>query len=128
METTEDGKINISFDNAPNGFTSFGKPLSGFEIAGGDQFFYPAEVVINRDKTISVWSKVKKYRIIRASLEGINAAASGMVIAAAIILFDPLPTNAVNIGLVLVTYGLLAFTKIPAPLLILGGLLLGLIF
>ena len=57
MEKTEDGKVNISFDHAPNGLTSFGKPLSGFEIAGGDQFFYPAEAVINRDITVTVWSK-----------------------------------------------------------------------
>jgi len=57
METTEDGKVKISFDHAPNGLTSFHKPLAGFEIAGEDRFFYPAEAVINRDKTISVWSK-----------------------------------------------------------------------
>jgi sialate O-acetylesterase len=63
MEPTEDGKIKVSFDNAPNGLTSFGKPLSGFEIAGGDQFFYPAEVVINKDKTISVWSRDVPYPV-----------------------------------------------------------------
>ncbi len=57
MEKTEDGKVNLSFDHAPNGLTSFGKPLSGFEIAGGDQFFYPAQAVINRDRTVTVWSK-----------------------------------------------------------------------
>ena len=57
LEKTENGKVNISFNHAPNGLTSFGKPLSGFEIAGGDRFFYPAEAVINRDRTVSVWSK-----------------------------------------------------------------------
>jgi sialate O-acetylesterase len=57
MEITEDRKIKISFDHAPAGLTSFGKPLSGFEIAGGDRFFYPAEAVINRDRTVTVWSK-----------------------------------------------------------------------
>jgi len=57
MEPAEDGKVKISFDHAPAGLTSFGKPLSGFEIAGGDRFFYPAEVVINRDRTVTVWSK-----------------------------------------------------------------------
>ncbi|MCK4855901.1 MAG: sialate O-acetylesterase, partial [Bacteroidales bacterium] len=54
MEITEDRKIKISFDHAPTGLTSFGKPLSGFEIAGGDRFFYPAEAVINRDRTVTV--------------------------------------------------------------------------
>jgi len=57
MEPTDDGKIKVSFDHASNGLTSFQKPLDGFEIAGGDRFFYPAEAVINRDKTVSVWSK-----------------------------------------------------------------------
>jgi sialate O-acetylesterase len=57
MEKTEDGKVNLSFDHAPNGLTSFGKPLSGFEIAGEDRFFYPAEALINRDRTVTVWSK-----------------------------------------------------------------------
>jgi sialate O-acetylesterase len=55
MENTGDGKIKISFDHAPEGLTSFGKPLTGFVIAGEDRMFYPAEAVINRDKTVSVW-------------------------------------------------------------------------
>ncbi len=75
-----------------------------------------------------VWEQLKKYRIIRASLEGINAAASGMVIAAAIILFDQIPVTVINIGLILLTYLLLAFSKIPSPFIILAGVLLGLIF
>jgi sialate O-acetylesterase len=39
----------ISFDNAPNGLTSFGKQLSNFEIAGIDRVFYPATAVITRE-------------------------------------------------------------------------------
>jgi sialate O-acetylesterase len=57
MEVTGDRKIRISFDHAPNGLTSFRKPLSGFEIAGDDRVFFPAEAAINPDKTVSVWSK-----------------------------------------------------------------------
>ncbi len=57
METTEDGKIRVSFDHAPNGLTSFRQPLAGFEIAGDDRVFYPAKAVINRDQTVSVWSE-----------------------------------------------------------------------
>jgi sialate O-acetylesterase len=57
MEKTEDGKIKISFDHAPSGLTSFQKPLSGFEIAGDDRVFYPAQAVINRDRSVSVWSE-----------------------------------------------------------------------
>jgi sialate O-acetylesterase len=57
MEKTDDGKINLSFDYAPSGLTSFNKPLEAFEIAGQDRVFYPAQAVINRDKTVSVWSE-----------------------------------------------------------------------
>ncbi len=74
-----------------------------------------------------VWEQLKKYRIIRASLEGINAAASGMVIAAAISLFDPIPISPLNIGIIVLTYILLAFSKIPAPYIIIGGIVLGIV-
>jgi sialate O-acetylesterase len=43
----------IKFKNVPNGLTSFGKPLSQFEIAGTDKRFYPANAVI-RNGTIQV--------------------------------------------------------------------------
>jgi sialate O-acetylesterase len=38
--------VNISFDNAPNGLTAFGKPLAAFEIAGEDRKFFPAKARI----------------------------------------------------------------------------------
>jgi sialate O-acetylesterase len=57
LEKTDDGKINLHFDHAPIGLTSFNKPLDSFEIAGNDKVFYPAEAIINRDKTVSVWSE-----------------------------------------------------------------------
>jgi len=36
----------LTFDNAPNGLTSFGKELQGFEIAGANKRFFPAEAII----------------------------------------------------------------------------------
>ena len=54
-------KINISFDYAENGLTSYGKDMLNFEIAGNDKKFYPAIAKIEEDKTVSVWSdKVKE--------------------------------------------------------------------
>lgn len=50
------GKINISFDFAENGLTSFGKEFVNFEIAGNDKIFYPAKASIEDDKTINIWS------------------------------------------------------------------------
>ena len=41
----------IKFTNAPNGLTSFGKPLTQFEIAGNDRVFRPATATI-RNGTI----------------------------------------------------------------------------
>lgn len=38
----------VTFKNAPNGLTSFGKDLSNFEIAGADKKFYKAQAVINK--------------------------------------------------------------------------------
>ncbi len=38
----------IKFKNAPNGLTSFGKPLTQFEVAGEDKNFYPAQAVVVR--------------------------------------------------------------------------------
>ena len=40
--------ITISFDDAPNGLTSYGKEVTGFEIAGEDKVFYPAQAVLRR--------------------------------------------------------------------------------
>ena len=71
------------------------------------------------------WDSLKKYRVIKASLEGILAASSGMVVAAAFLLFEPLEMSLLNVGFVVGTAALLKFTKIPAPVIILGGLLAG---
>jgi sialate O-acetylesterase len=38
----------IKFKNAGNGLTSFGKPLTQFEIAGADKNFYPAQAIISQ--------------------------------------------------------------------------------
>ena len=38
----------LKFKNSPNGLTSFGRPITQFEIAGADKNFYPAQAVIVR--------------------------------------------------------------------------------
>lgn len=74
------------------------------------------------------WEDLKKYRVVKASLEGINAVSSGMVIAAAFILFDSLGATTINYILLLGTMCLMFFTKIPTPFIILAGIVTGLIF
>jgi chromate transporter len=76
---------------------------------------------------IRFWSSLKKYRAVRASLEGITAASAGLVSASAIILFQPLENTALNFSTTIITFCLLAFTRIPSPFIIVGGLILGVI-
>jgi chromate transporter len=74
------------------------------------------------------WEQLKRYRVVRASLDGINAASTGLTAAAAIILFQPMAPHWPSVIVVLVTIGLLLYTRIPPYLLILGGLIVGVMF
>jgi chromate transporter len=76
---------------------------------------------------IRIWDSMKQFRAVRASLEGITAASAGLVATSAIILFQPLENTFLNFAVTAVTFCLLAFTKVPSPFIILGGLALGLI-
>jgi len=44
--TVEGSMVKLTFDNALNGLTSFGKVLSNFEVAGTNKRFYPAKAFI----------------------------------------------------------------------------------
>jgi len=76
---------------------------------------------------IRFWSSLKKYRGVRASLEGITAASAGLVAASAIILFQPLDNTILNFATTIITFCLLAFTRIQSPYIIIAGLILGLV-
>ena len=73
------------------------------------------------------WEELKKYRVIKASLEGITAVSSGMVIAATFYLIEPIEVNIINYTLMFGTAFLMFFSKIPTPFIILSGLVIGLI-
>lgn len=74
---------------------------------------------------IRFWESLKKYRAVRASLEGISAASAGLVAAAAVFLFQPLDNNLYTYAFTIGTFALLAFTRIPSGLVIVIGLILG---
>ncbi|MFN3801510.1 chromate transporter, partial [Belliella pelovolcani] len=74
---------------------------------------------------IRFWDQLKKYRPVRAALEGVNAVSCGMLIAAAYLLFEPLDANLFNVLAILGTYLLLNFTKLSSPLIIVIGILAG---
>ncbi|GAB4252009.1 MAG: chromate transporter [Ekhidna sp.] len=74
---------------------------------------------------IRFWEQLKKYRLVKASLEGITAVSAGMVIAAAFLILVPMEQSIINYALMLGTVTLVAFTKTPAPIIVVFGLMLG---
>ncbi len=101
-----------------------GEILGAFLASAG--IFLPGTFLIFF--VIRFWEDLKKYRIVKASLEGITAVSSGMVIAATLYLIEPLEITFINYFLMLGTPFLLFFTRIPTPFIILFGLLLGIVF
>lgn len=84
-----------------------------------------------------VWHNLKKYAVIYRSLEGINAAVVGILCGATIylmkdILFVELWNNSLqgyfDISIIAATFLVLVYTKIPAPFVVAGCLILGWIF
>jgi chromate transporter len=73
------------------------------------------------------WDQLKRHRPVRASLDGINAASTGLTAASAIILFEPMAPHWPFVAVVMGTILLLETTKTPPYVLILGGLIVGLI-
>lgn len=79
---------------------------------------------------IQFWDELKKYRPIRASLEGINAVSVGLVITAVVLMGETIFVQNTEMMLwdilvVMITFVVLQFTRLPAPLLVLAGLGLG---
>ncbi|MGZ0654525.1 sialate O-acetylesterase [Coraliomargarita sp. W4R72] len=56
-EVIDGGKVLLHFEGTSRGISSFGKPLSGFKVAGADRVFHPAQAKITR-KTgeLTLWS------------------------------------------------------------------------
>ena len=81
-----------------------------------------------------VWQYLKKYVIVYRSLEGINAVVVGVMWAAALYLLREMPLKDMDTEMLLSflviigTFLLLRFTKVYAPIIVFGCLLLGWIF
>lgn len=80
-----------------------------------------------------VWHNLKKYAVIFRSLEGINAAVVGIMSGACLFLMKDISfdisegsmIHLMNITVIISTFVVLSFTKVKAPLIPLGCLLLG---
>lgn len=75
--------------------------------------------------TIRFWEQLKQFRGIRASLEGINAASTGLTLAAALSLSEPMMADYQSIFWAIGAFIVLLTNKVPPYLLILAGLVLG---
>lgn len=105
-----------------------GQIIGGFVATTG--IFLPGTLMIFF--IIRFWDKLKKYRPVKASLEGVNAASGGIILATAMQLMQPFLSQGIEIAVVnfsicLITFLLLVYTKIPAPYLIIAGLLAGIL-
>jgi chromate transporter len=81
-----------------------------------------------------IWNNLKKYAVIYRSLEGINAAVVGIMIAATLFIAKDVSLitihneGLINLLIIINTYLLLRYTRIASPLLVIGCLLLGYLF
>jgi chromate transporter len=81
-----------------------------------------------------VWQYLKKFVVVLRSLEGINAAVVGIMIAATLYLVKDVSIlsfstiSYINIGVILGTFLVLQYSKVPPPFIVLFCLLIGLIF
>jgi len=72
-----------------------------------------------------IYQNLRQHVIIFRALEGINAAVVGIIWASGIVLYQLMPFEWLNAVVVVITFCLLYFSKIPAPLIVVGWLLLG---
>lgn len=83
-----------------------------------------------------VWQNLQKYAIIYRSLEGINAAITGIMTGATFYLMKDISIdimqgralNILNVAVIAITLFLLLKTRIPSPVIVIGCILLGWIF
>ncbi len=77
---------------------------------------------------IRFWDQLKQYRVVKASLEGVNAVSAGLVCAAVFLLYHPLPDTPINLTLIGATFLVLLSEKVPSYLIVVAGLLAGAVF
>ena len=74
---------------------------------------------------VPFWEDLKKISRIKYSMVGINAVSVGFIIAAFMLLVQPMGLNLMAIAVMVCTFLVLNFTKISPPIIVLAGILLG---
>ena len=101
-------------------------------IIGSIAIFLPSALLVLF--FFPVWQNLKKFVVVFRSLEGINAAVVGIMIAATLYLLKDISIisfnifSFINIAVILSTFLVLNYSKIPPPFIVLTCLLIGFIF
>ncbi len=103
--------------NEGAGFQLFGSAVASAGI------FLPGTLLIFF--VYRFWGQLKKFRVVKASLEGINAVSCGLVATAALLLLKPMEINRLNLLFVIGTFLLLYFTKVPGYVIVILGIAAG---
>jgi chromate transporter len=74
---------------------------------------------------VPFWDDLKKVNRIKYSLSGVNAVSVGFIIAAFMLLVKPIGLDLMSIIVMVITFGILNFTRVSAPILIIAGIALG---
>lgn len=74
---------------------------------------------------VPFWDDLKKVNRIKYSLSGVNAVSVGFIIAAFMLLVKPIGLDLMAVVIMMVTFLILNFTRLSAPLLIIAGIGLG---
>jgi chromate transporter len=81
-----------------------------------------------------IWNNLKKYAAVYRSIEGINAVVVGIMIAATLYIMKDISimeaktVSFINVGIILGTFLLLQYTRIPSPIIVFACLLVGYFF
>lgn len=81
-----------------------------------------------------IWHNLKRYAAVYRALEGINAVVVGIMVASTIYMMKDISLtelktiSVLNIAVILSTWMLLSFTRIPAPIIVIVCLILGWLF
>lgn len=98
-------------------------------IIGSIAIFLPSALLVLF--FFPIWNNLKKYAVIYRSLEGINAAVVGIMIAATFYIMKDISlveakwNSMINVSVILATFLFLQFSKLPSPVLVAACLLLG---
>ncbi|HEY0356743.1 MAG TPA: chromate transporter [Flavisolibacter sp.] len=101
-------------------------------LIGSIAIFFPSALLVLF--FFPIWNNLKKYAAVYRSLEGINAAVVGIMIASTLYIMKDISlvevkaVSLVNISVIVGTFLLLQFTKLPSPVIVAACLLLGYFF